>query len=362
MTEANTSQADVKTSDLRVEGLTKLYGKQEVGCIDVELTIADGEFFTIVGPSGSGKTTLMRMMAGMLRPTAGKVLLGETDITTLAPQVRPTAMVFQHLALFPHRTVGQNIAFPLKVRGVAKAERRTTAFEMLELLRLPAVFIDKPVTDCSGGERQRVAIARALAYEPQILLFDEPLSAIDYQLRKVLQRELKQIHQRTGRTFIYVTHSLEEALVMSDRIASMNEGSVAQVGSPEDIYHRPAQRMIAEFMGAANVWEATPTPGGGLRCPEIGQDISFTGTKVEDGYFMLRPEQLAIVDPTSPTLPNSVTGTISTRYIMGSRVHYLIDVGDTVVTVEELVAAHNANEGDTVTVGWSDSSGWSLPK
>lgn len=359
---ATTSRPDLTSSDLRVDGLTKLYGKKEVGCIDVDFTIADGEFFTIVGPSGSGKTTLMRMIAGMLKPTAGRVLLGDTDITALAPQVRPTAMVFQHLALFPHRTVGQNIAFPLKVRGVGKGRRRATALEMLDLLRLPADFIDKPVTTCSGGERQRVAIARALAYEPQILLFDEPLSAIDYQLRKVLQRELKQIHQRTGRTFIYVTHSLEEALVMSDRIAIMNDGSVAQVGTPEDIYHRPARRMIAEFMGAANVWETTLTPDGSLRCADIGRDISFTGSKSEHGFFMLRPEQLTIVDATGPAFANTLTGTISTKYIMGSRIHYLIDVGDTIVTAEELVAAHNASEGDTITVGWSESSGWSLPR
>ena len=171
---------------LRTVGLTRHYGSI-VGCEALDLEIYDGEFFSVVGPSGSGKTTLLMMLTGMLRPTAGDIYLGEERITGTPPQKRPTCLVFQNLALFPHRTVGQNIEFPLKVRGVPSGERKKRALELLSQLRLPDSYYSKMVTQCSGGERQRVALARSLAYDPDILFFDEPLSAIDYQLRKLLQ-------------------------------------------------------------------------------------------------------------------------------------------------------------------------------
>ena len=172
------------------------------------------------------------MLAGLDRPTEGWITLAGENLNDVPPNQRPTCLVFQSLALFPHKSVGENIAFPLKVKGVAKAERKARALELMGVVRLPEAYYSKNVMKCSGGEKQRVAIARALAYDPAVLFFDEPLSAIDYKLKKVLEKELKDLHKETGKTFIYITHSLEEAMVMSDRIGVMREGRLVQVGTP----------------------------------------------------------------------------------------------------------------------------------
>ena len=187
----------------------------------VDLDIAEGEFFTLVGPSGSGKTTMIRMLVGMERPTGGDIYLRGQRINEMPANKRPTCMVFQSLALFPHKSVGENIDFPLKIAGVDPAKRRARVEELLTQLRLPLGYYEKAVQQCSGGEQQRIALARALAFDPEILFFDEPLSAIDFRLRKTLEKELKDIHRETGKTFVYITHSLEEAMVMSDRIGIM---------------------------------------------------------------------------------------------------------------------------------------------
>jgi spermidine/putrescine transport system ATP-binding protein len=222
---------------LELRKLTRTFGAlTAVNAIDLE--IAEGEFFTIVGPSGSGKTTMLRMLAGMEQASSGDILLRGKRINDVPANRRPTCMVFQSLALFPHRTVGQNIEFPMKIRGVDPAKRKERAIQLMQQLRLPENYYGKNVTKCSGGERQRVALARALAYDPEILFFDEPLSAIDYKLRKTLEKELKDIHRETGKTFVYITHSLEEAMVMSDRIGVMQAGRLIQVGTPEpDLFH-----------------------------------------------------------------------------------------------------------------------------
>ena len=233
---------------LELKALTKQFGGlTAVDSIDLE--VGEGEFFTIVGPSGSGKTTLLRMLAGMETPSSGDILLEGKRINDLPANQRPTCMVFQSLALFPHRTVGQNIEFSLKIRGVAPAERRVRALQLMRQLRLPEDYYGKSVTKCSGGERQRVALARALAYDPQILFFDEPLSAIDYKLRKTLEKELKDIHRETGKTFMYITHSLEEAMVMSDRIGVMRAGRLVQVGTPDQIYTSPEGQVRLRVHG-----------------------------------------------------------------------------------------------------------------
>ena len=217
---------------LSLKAVRKMFGPQ--AAVDsIDLDIAEGEFFTIVGPSGSGKTTMLRMLAGMDTPTSGDILLRGERINDVPANKRPTCMVFQSLALFPHRTVGQNIEFPLKIRGEAPEKRKARALQLMDLLRLPQSYYGKNVLKCSGGERQRVALARALAYDPQILFFDEPLSAIDYKLRKTLEKELKDIHRETKKTFVYITHSLEEAMVMSDRIGVMRAGKLVQVGTPQ---------------------------------------------------------------------------------------------------------------------------------
>ena len=208
-----------------MQSVTKRF--DDVLAVDnVSLDIEDGEFFTIVGPSGSGKSTLVRMLAGLERPSAGSIKLRAEDITDVPANQRPTCMVFQSLALFDHRSVGQNIEFSQKMKGVAPQQRRAHALEIMDIVRLPQAFYSRPVTQCSGGEKQRVALARALASDPDILFFDEPLSAIDFRLRKILEVEMKDLHRRTGKTFVYITHSLEEAMVMSDRIAIMRDGKI----------------------------------------------------------------------------------------------------------------------------------------
>lgn len=218
---------------------------------DVTFTVEDGEFFSILGPSGCGKTTILRMIAGFLQPTEGKILIGGQDMSGLGPNQRPTAMIFQTLALFPLMSVWENIAFGLEAHGVAKAERRRKADELLQLIALEGYGERKP-DELSGGQRQRVAIARALAVEPQVLLLDEPLSALDLKLRQHMRAELRALQKRTDITFIYITHDQSEALAMSDRIAVMSAGIVQQVGAPRDLYDNPQTPFVANFVGETN--------------------------------------------------------------------------------------------------------------
>ena len=221
----------------------------------ISLEINEGEFFTIVGPSGSGKSTLIRLLVGMEELSSGEIWLRDERIDQKPANLRPTCMVFQSLALFPHMTVGQNIEFPLKLKNVLPDERKKRAFDLLDLLRLPQNYYSKRISQCSGGEQQRVALARALAFDPEILFFDEPLSSLDYRLRKTLEKELKQLHARTGKTFVYITHSLEEAMVMSDRIAIMKSGQFEQIANADEIYEKPKSSFVAEFMGEVNLFE-----------------------------------------------------------------------------------------------------------
>jgi ABC-type Fe3+/spermidine/putrescine transport system ATPase subunit len=236
---------------LQATNLRKEYGSL-VAVDDVDLEIETGEFATIVGPSGSGKSTLLHMLAGHLEPSGGRITLDGTDITDTKPQERPTSLVFQSWALFPHMTVRENIEFPIETRGGTVDGQ---VEELLEQVRLdPSVQADKQVSELSGGQRQRVALARSLAYDPDILLLDEPLASLDYVLQKQLQRELADLNVELDMTFIYVTHSLEAALVMSDQLFVIDEGDLIQTGPPEDIYREPNNKFIAEFMGDANVF------------------------------------------------------------------------------------------------------------
>jgi len=335
---------------LELAGVSKTFGQlQAVDRID--LRVEDGEFFTIVGPSGSGKTTLLRMLAGLETPSAGEIRLRGRVINDLPPEKRPTCLVFQSLALFPHRTVGQNIEFPLKVKGVDAATRRRRAQELMAMVRLPADYYAKSVTKCSGGERQRVALARAFAYDPAILFFDEPLSAIDYKLRKTLEKELKDIHKETGKTFMYITHSLEEAMVMSDRIGVMHKGRLVQVGTPEDIYQRPNNLFVAAFMGEINqipvrkngngTWEGLDLPG------HFRAD-----SPASEGHLVIRPELLRFVADRSQA-DNVVEGVLYNEYSLGSRLQYQVRVGEKVLVVETSRREAPAGSADRpVLVGW----------
>jgi putative spermidine/putrescine transport system ATP-binding protein len=238
---------------VHVSGLRKRYG-DVVALAGVELLIGAGEFFTLLGPSGSGKTTLLRLIAGFERPDAGRIELGGTDVTRVPPYSRNVNTVFQDYALFPHMTVAQNIEYGLRVRRVAKADRREKVDRALEMVRLTGLGSRKP-TQLSGGQRQRVALARAIVNEPQVLLLDEPLGALDFKLRQEMQIELQHVQREVGITFIYVTHDQEEALAMSDRIAVLSNGRIEQVDTPLEVYERPLTDFVAGFIGISNLIE-----------------------------------------------------------------------------------------------------------
>ena len=339
---------------LELRRLTKQFG-EFAAVRDVNLQIREGEFFTLVGPSGSGKTTMIRLLVGMDRPTSGDIRLNGSSLNAVPANRRPTCMVFQNLALFPHKSVGENIEFPLKIAGVDAATRRARAIALLEQLRLPADYYDKGVGQCSGGERQRVALARALAFDPRILFFDEPLSALDFRLRKTLEKELKDIHRETGKTFVYITHSLEEAMVMSDRIGIMKDGTLVQIGTPDEIYNRPVDRFVAEFMGEVNTLEveaagpeAVRVVGGGPEYAVRGMPAEFTG-----GFLIIRPEVMKL-GPEASEVANTLTGTLFNDYALGSRIQYQIRTsGDEHWLVERLQdESFDGALGDEVTLGW----------
>src|SRR6478736_8084326 len=236
---------------VRLTGVRRMYG-QLAAVAGVDLEVAEGEFFTMLGPSGSGKTTLLRLIAGFERPDAGTVELAGVDVTREPPYARNVNTVFQDYALFPHMNVLENVEYGLRVAQVPKAERRRRAEAALEMVRLAGLGSRKPV-QLSGGQRQRVALARAIVNEPEVLLLDEPLGALDLKLRQEMQTELKRIQREVGITFVYVTHDQEEALTMSDRIAVMNLGHIEQLGSPTDVYERPATEFVAGFIGVSNI-------------------------------------------------------------------------------------------------------------
>ena len=334
-----------KDTILSMRSMRKEFG-DVVAIDDISLDIRDGEFFTIVGPSGSGKSTLIRILAGLEVATSGSVHLRDVDITQVPANRRPTCMVFQSLALFRHKSVGENIEFSLKMQGVAPEERKLRALEMMRAVRLAEKFYARPVTQCSGGEQQRVALARALASNPDILFFDEPLSAIDYRLRKILEVEMKDIHRRTGKTFIYITHSLEEAMVMSDRIAIMRDGRVVQTGTPHEIYRQPNSRFVAEFMGEVNIFTVADE-----RVVEL--DIAAQG--VPNGYLVVRPEHLRKLD-VDEAADFRFSATVSNDYMLGSRTQFHLVAGDSIL-VSELAAssATGIANGDISSWGFNRS-------
>ncbi|MDX6715585.1 MAG: putative spermidine/putrescine transport system ATP-binding protein [Baekduia sp.] len=263
--------------DIRLVDLAKRYGDVHA-VAGVSLDVDHGEFFTLLGPSGSGKTTTLRLIAGFELPDAGRVELGGQDVSRVPAYARDVNTVFQDYALFPHMTVADNVAYGLRIKGVGKAERRTRAGEALEMVRLPGVGARKPA-QLSGGQRQRVALARAIVNRPRVLLLDEPLGALDAQLRLGMQVELKRIQSEVGITFVYVTHDQEEALTMSDRLAVFDAGRIVQVGAPAEVYERPATEFVAGFVGTSNVLDR-----GGRRFTVRPEKIRLlTGDASSDG-------------------------------------------------------------------------------
>lgn len=320
----------------------------------VNLQIKKNEFFTLVGPSGSGKTTILKMLAGMDQPTSGDIVLGNESISALPPDKRPTCMVFQFLALFPHMTVGQNIEFPMRVKGISREKSYEKATKLMQLVHLPEDYYNKNVMKCSGGERQRVAIARALAYDSEIILFDEPLSAIDAKLRKTLQKDLKDLHRRSGKTFIYITHSLEEAMFMSDRVGVLCKGELKQVGTPEEIYAHPVSRFVAEFIGDVNIFKVRMTPEGVWESPDLPKQSLKVKSKDKfiEGYIIVRPEALKLIKP-GVSADNTVECKILNQFSLGSRSQLQLSFGKKEITLE-LPRSEVQEVGDskTITVGW----------
>ncbi|MEP6828453.1 MAG: ABC transporter ATP-binding protein, partial [Aestuariivirga sp.] len=267
---------------------------------NVSVKINPGEFFSFLGPSGCGKTTILRMVSGFIEPTHGQILIGDQDMKGIGPNKRPTAMIFQNLALFPLMTVWENISFGLEVRGVDKATRRKRAEELLELVELPGVG-DRFASQLSGGQRQRVAIARALAVEPQVMLLDEPLSALDLKLRQHMRAELRAIQKRTNVTFIYITHDQGEALSMSDRVAVMSRGQIQQVDVPQKIYNTPANGFVASFVGENNKFAGQITSiskGEGKFKTDVGEFRVTLGQGVSKDSkcrLYIRPEHVEFV-------------------------------------------------------------------
>jgi putative spermidine/putrescine transport system ATP-binding protein len=296
---------------IRLEGLRKTFG--EVQAVrDLDLEIADGEFFAMLGPSGSGKTTVLRMIAGFERPDAGRIVLSGQDVTRRPPFERDVNTVFQDYALFPHMSVAQNVAYGLRVKGVGKAERSQRAAEALASVRLDS-YGDRRPAQLSGGQRQRVALARALVNRPKVLLLDEPLGALDLKLRQQMQVELKAIQRDVGITFVFVTHDQEEALTMSDRIAVFNDGAVEQVGSSTEVYEQPATPFVAGFVGTTNLVEGS------------------AATKLfgRPGTWSIRPERVRVAEPGQPVAARQRTaeGVVTEVVYLGSALRLLVDVG-----------------------------------
>lgn len=310
---------------------------------NISLTIRDGEFFSLLGPSGSGKTTTLRMIAGFERPTAGRILLNGEDVTNTPPNERNVNTVFQDYALFPHMSVAENVAYGLQVRKVPAHLHPEQVAEALRMVRLEG-FTDRKPAQLSGGQRQRVALARALINRPKVLLLDEPLGALDLKLREEMQLELKSIQSMVGITFIYVTHDQQEALAMSDRIAVFNRGRIEQVGSPAEVYERPATEFVADFVGTSNILSsevAARYVGRAVRCA-------------------IRPEKIRILgaEEAAPHGEQGASGVVATVVYLGAETRYIIALdggGELIVSQQNLLGSSTeayAAKGRTVRLAW----------
>ena len=333
-------QEQAQRDMILADAVTKVFGQGEhaVRALDsVSVTIRENEFFTLLGPSGCGKTTLLRLIAGFELPTSGNILLDGQEIGHLPPYKRPVNTVFQNYALFPHMSVAENIGFGLEMLGKPREEVEKTVRRMLSLVKMEALA-DRRTDQLSGGQQQRVALARALAPHPKVLLLDEPLSALDLKLRKEMQIELKRLQNETGITFVFVTHDQEEALTMSDRIAVMENGHILQVGTPKEIYNRPAKRFVADFIGDINIIDATLSavdkgkgkitlPGGAT----VAADLSGSTVKEGPVSVAVRPEYITLTkaDAKDARMVGTVENVV--YFGAGSNVHLGLDSGETIV-------------------------------
>jgi spermidine/putrescine transport system ATP-binding protein len=344
---------------ISVEGVHKQFG-EAVAVDNVDLLIAEGEFFSMLGPSGCGKTTTLRMIAGFEEPDRGRIVLRGEDVTAIGPAHRNLNMVFQEYGLFPHMTVADNVEFGLKVKGTAKGERAPRVAEAIESMQLTGLEKRRPA-QLSGGQRQRVALARALVNRPAALLLDEPLGALDFKLRKEMQLELKRIQQRTGTTFVYVTHDQEEALTMSDRIAVMSNGKVEQLADPRTLYERPASAFVAGFIGVSNLVELRePRARGGLLAMELGDGQRLLApdpgaTVGGEVTVTIRPERIKLDAPDHESW-SRLRGDVVEIVYLGSMTQLIVELsfGERLVVhlLNDDEAGRTARSGDVVTLGW----------
>ena len=347
-----------KVEDLHLVNLTKTFG--DFKAVDnLSLTIPAGSFFALLGPSGCGKTTTLRMVAGLEEPTSGQIKLGQDDITNLPPYKRWVNTVFQSYALFPHLTIYENVAFGLRRQKANDIDKQVQA--MLELVELTTQAQKKP-QQLSGGQQQRVAVARALINEPDVLLLDEPLGALDLKLRRQMQLELKRIQTEVGITFVHVTHDQEEAMTMADTIAVMNEGKIEQMGSPVQIYEHPKTAFVANFLGQTNLFEGTVA---GIEGDELAVKVKDTtifvplsSTEIRSGRIVLgvRPEKVKIVDQGKPGLPkNQINGSIKLTAFVGVSTQYevITNWGQEVSAFEQNIDPTDLGRpGQAVTLAW----------
>jgi spermidine/putrescine transport system ATP-binding protein len=329
----------LRSQAVRLDGLSKRFDSV-IAVNDISLEIGSGEFFSLLGPSGCGKTTTLRMIAGFARPDAGRILIGDADVTETPPHRRPVNTVFQSYALFPHLSVEQNVGFGLRFRSMSRDEGRARVRDVLELVRL-AGFEQRRPHQLSGGQQQRVALARALVLSPSVLLLDEPLGALDAKLRRELQIELKSLQREIGITFLYVTHDQEEALTMSDRLAVMARGKVEQLGTPREVYEQPETTFVADFLGVSNLMRARVVDAGhvdvgGVTLAATSGDVPASGIV----RVTIRPERVR-VEPPGATGMNRAPATIERFVYLGSttQVFVVLPGGD---RVQALVA----NSGD----------------
>ncbi|MGF6774255.1 putative spermidine/putrescine transport system ATP-binding protein [Paraburkholderia sp. GAS199] len=337
---------------LNLQAVTKRFNA--VHAVDhVDLSVPDGKLVCFLGPSGCGKTTLLRMIAGLETPTSGSIDFAGRDITHVPANQRDFGMVFQSLALFPHMTVAQNVAYPLKLRKTAKDAQTRRVAELLELIQLPHMA-NRPVTQLSGGQRQRVAIARAIASQPKLLLLDEPLSALDAKLREAMQVEIRLLQQRLGITTIMVTHDQREAMTMADEIVVMEKGRIAQVGKPLDIYRNPVSEFVADFIGLGNILPVSYDGAGGVQLPggrrievaQTGRAPARVPAGSSDIRLLIRPEDVCVKPGAGQAGPNRIAGTITFIRDVGASLEATIDCAGFTLT-----AATTPRETPGLTLG-----------
>jgi len=349
---------------LSLQSISKQFGDL-TAVDDVSFEIESGELVTLVGPSGSGKSTVLNMIAGHLEPSAGSIRINGTDVTTLSPQNRPTSMVFQSWALFPHMTVRENIEFPIEAQGETVDGR---VEELLGQVQLdPSEYADKNADELSGGEQQRVALARAIAYDPEILLLDEPLASLDYVLQKELRRELSDLNEQLDMTFVYVTHSLESALIISDRIFILDQSELVQSGTPVEIYQEPKNKFIAEFMGDANTFRLDSAAAVDETDPPSSADFDgradATDFPEDTTHLVVRYDETTVAPELEKEM--GVRGTVFKKLMKGN--HTLVEVvGEG--TDEQYFAemsyteADRLEQGDTVYVQWDRADTVAVPE